>query len=185
MLSTYLAEQEIAYTGEQLRSHWAYRTLGLEGDSIVAFLGRCQVVGDRLVDMEDARAGDKIVAREMLHFIAEHFDSGLEKAVLRQRLLAAIVAEVLGGRKVKELSRRGDDVYCRGRKLTVSVATVSPVSTLIHVGVNVDPEGAPVPAIGLKELGVEAKPLAEEVMEAYRAEMESVQAARRKVRGVR
>jgi len=52
--------------------------------------------------------------------------------------------------------RRGDDIYVNGRKLSISIATVSPVSVKIHIGINVEAKGIPkgVDAIGLKELGI-------------------------------
>jgi len=181
---THFVEQATKYDGQQLKSHWAYRTFGLEGDSIVAFIGECEVAGEALVDLEDARAGEKILARSMLHFIVEHFDPELERAILRQRLLVALVAEALRERGAGEFIRRGDDLYHGDRKLTVSVATISPVSALIHLGINVDPEGATVPAVGLRELGVDATSFAKEVMRNYQTEMASVQRARTKVRPV-
>ncbi|UCC13116.1 MAG: DUF366 family protein, partial [candidate division WOR-3 bacterium] len=39
MKSQYI-EEPIIYTGEQLRSNFAYRTFGILGDSIVAFSGK-------------------------------------------------------------------------------------------------------------------------------------------------
>jgi hypothetical protein len=50
--------------------------------------------------------------------------------------------------------------------------------------VNVDPLGAPVPAVGLAELGIDAKPFALSVLERYRGECEAIELAMRKVRGV-
>jgi len=183
-MTTHLVDKEIRYTGEQLRCHWAYTTFGIEGDSIVAFVGASDVRGDALVDLEDARRGETIVARKMLHFIAEHFEVDLQRAILRQRLLVAILAEALSRRGAKGLVRDGDDLYYTSRKLTVSVATVSPLSSLIHLGVNVEAEGAPVPAVGLEELGIDARELAQEVMQSYKAEMLSIENARTKVRPI-
>jgi hypothetical protein len=55
---------------------------------------------------------------------------------------------------------------------------------LIHLGVNVEAEGAPVPAVGLEELGIDARELAQEVMQSYKAEMLSIENARTKVRPI-
>ena len=54
----------------------------------------------------------------------------------------------------------------------------------VILGVNVDPAGAPVPAVGLEELDIEPEKLAARVMEGYSAECESIEIALRKVRGV-
>lgn len=180
-----LADYEIAYTGEQLRSHWILNTFGQFGDAICAFLGPCRVPTAHLVDLADLREGATIQARQMLHFLAEWFDTDLDRVILRQRLLVALAAELLGELRPQVAVRRsGDDLYIGERKLSVSIATASPVSTLIHFGINVDPEGAPVSAVGLAELGVEPLAFARELMRRLALELESVRGARVKVRGV-
>ncbi|MCD6360381.1 MAG: DUF366 family protein [Armatimonadetes bacterium] len=178
--------EELAYTGAELRSHWIMERFGLRGDAMVAFRGPCDVALSEMVDLEDVAAGASIRSAEMLHFIAEHFESDLERMVLRQRLFMCMVREALSAREgVPDLRRDGDDLYAGGRKLSVSIATASPVSTLMHVGLNVDPTGAPVAAVGLAEWGVDPDELARELLDAYAAELAGVAAARCKVRGVR
>jgi len=184
-MHTLLHSEPLAYTGHQLRSHWILDSFGLQGDAIVAFRGPCEVALSEMVDLADVAAGEAIEAVEMLHLIAEHFDRDLQRAVLRQRLLICTLAEHLAMRPgVPPLRREGDDLFVGERKLTVSIATLSPVSALIHVGVNIDPTGAPVPAVGLAEWGVDADELAREVLEAWAAELRSAHLATCKVRGV-
>ncbi len=97
-----------------------------------------------------------------------------------------MIEEALAARaRVPELRRDGDDLWAGERKLSVSIATASPVSTLMHVALNIDPTGAPVPAVGLAEWGVDPEELAGEVLASYAAEMASADRARCKVRGVR
>ena len=176
--------QEIPYTGCELRSGWIADTAGIEGDALVAFVGPCEVPLEHMVDMEDVRRGVPIKAARMMHFLAEHFDTDLARTVLRQRLLVCLTAEILN-QVISELVRRdGDDLFIGERKLSVSIATASPVSTLIHLGLNIDPSGAPVPAIGLDELGVPVAEVAEQIMAAYVEEMQSCRTARNKVRRV-
>lgn len=182
-MNAYCVRDEIAYTGEQLRSLWIYRTFGIEGDAIVAFAGPCEVSGEALVDQVDATAGDCIRAAQMIHFIVEHFDGDLDRAILRQRLLVCLAAETLRGH-IGDLRREGDDLFVGENKLSVSIATVSPVSTLIHLGINIDPTGAPVRACGLGEFGVEPWRFAEALVAGYVAEMERIARARCTVRGV-
>ncbi len=184
-MQSVLHHEELAYTGHQLRSHWIYETFGAQGDAIVAFRGACRVELSEMVDRADVIAGEDIRAAEMLHLIAEHFDRDLTRAVLRQRLLICMIAERLqGASEVPALRREGDDIYAGDRKLTVSIATVSPVSTLIHVGINVDPTGAPVPACGLGEWGIDVDGFAEALLGAYTREHEDIYLATCKVRGV-
>lgn len=180
-----LADHQIAYLGDQLRSHWILDTFGCFGDAVCAFLGPCEVPTTSLVDLADVREGAIIRARLMLHFIAEWFDADLERAILRQRLLVALAADLLRESCPDlALRRSGDDLYVGERKLSVSIATASPVSTLVHFGINVDPAGAPVSAVGLQELGVEPLAFARELMARFATELEGVRAARVKVRGV-
>ena len=176
--------EQILYTGRELHSHWIAETAGLDGDAIIGFVGPCNVPVEHLVDLEDARRGVGISAAQMLHFVAEHFDTDLATAVLRQRLLVCLTAEILSAASVSQLHRDGDDLFVGERKLSVSIATTSPVSALIHLGLNIDPAGAPVPAVGLTELGVPAPALAQQVMAAYAGELRSCQAACAKVREV-
>ena len=178
------ASGPLTYDGSQLRSHWAFMTFGVEGDVIVYFIGPAQLRGDQLVDLADQKSQALIRAANMLHFIAEHFNCDLPSAVLRQHLLCAIAAEVLSRISGTTIRREGDDLFVDDRKLSVSIATVSPVSALIHLGINIDPAGAPVPAIGLEELGVDSDQAGESIAHAYADEMRQVAAACTKVRWV-
>ena len=73
-----------------------------------------------------------------------------------------------------------------GKKLSVSIATKSITSVLIHTGLNILSEGAPVKASGLtSELGIEdIENFAKEVMKRYAAEIDDIKSAATKVRGV-
>ena len=82
------------------------------------------------------------------------------------------------------MERRGDDLFCQDRKLSVSIATLSPVSSMIHLGLNISAKGAPVPAVGLEDLEVPVRPLAEAVLEAYAEANQSIPFMKSKVRGV-
>ena len=185
-MKTLFCEKEILYDGSQIHSLWAYREFGLLGDGIVAFAGGCDVSPEYMVDLEDLRAGDAIFSRKMLHFIVEHFDSSLELAILRQRLLAAILLERIRHKDTAACAgiiRKGDDLYDGDAKLSVSIATINPVSTKIHFGINIDAEGAPVKAGGLNDYGIDAEPFAEAVMLDYKEEMRSAREVRCRVRG--
>lgn len=184
LLGTALVEERIDYTGLELRSHFIRERAGIETDGLIAFLGGCSVEGEALVDLEDREAGDFISADLMLHFMGEHFAVGPREMNLRLRLLVAIVRELIEkDQSGARIERRGDDLFAHDRKLTVAIATVSPVSGLMHLGINVDPAGAPVQAIGLEELGIDPVGLAGAVLDRYREECRSIEIALRKVRG--
>lgn len=185
-MQTHFADQEIPYTGAELRGGWLREQFGLDGDAIAAFLGPCDVAPEHMVDLEDLAAGACIFSRRMLHFVAEHVDPDLARAVLRQRLLVVIALECIQRLSSQcAVERRGNDLFFAGRKLSISVATTSPTSGLTHLGLNIIAEGAPVPAADLTELGIEPRALALRVMTDYAAEMASVADAQHKVRPVR
>lgn len=185
MIETALLERGIDYTGEQLRSHFVRETSRIGSDGVVAFRGACAVTGEALVDLEDREEHASIIAERMLHFIGEHFACPLREANFRLRLFVTIAAEIL--REAVPgiaVTRRGDDLFVGERKLSVAIVTVSAVSALFHCGINIDPEGAPVPAVGLAGLGVDPGDYAQRVLDAYAEECRSVERALRKVRGV-
>ena len=178
-------KETVEYTGRELRSGWILDTTGFTGDAAVGFVGPCRVETADLVDLDDARMGAIIVAAEMAHVIVEHFDCAITAAVLRQRLLVCILCEILaaGGTAVR---RDGDDVYVGERKLTVSIAAPSVGGTaLIHLGINVNPDGAPVPAAGLGEIGISPVDLLETLLQRYSRELDSAGHAEKKVRTVK
>lgn len=171
---------EIPYTGRELRSGWVGEHTGFSGDIAAAFFGPCHVATEDLVDLDDRRTGATIDAARMLHVLIEHPGCSMESLVLRQRIFVCILCECLAARGVVVV-RDGDDVYVHGRKLTVSIAAPGPHAGLIHLGINVDPSGAPVSAVGLIELGIDERDLARELLDVYAAELVSAAHAQTKV----
>ena len=189
MKSLFLESSEI-YDGSQLISLRNYLKHELLGDSIVSWIGPCNVALDHMVDGEDLLAGAEIRGEKMLHFIVELFDSTLFAAVGVQRLLAAIVKDALADTSTKtalvsQLSRQGDDIFCDDGKLSISIATQSPTSSLIHFAVNVVNRGTPVRTISLEEFGVEPVSCAKLVMTRFTQEIAGIREATRKVRWVK
>ena len=132
---------------------------------------------------EDLRRKAPIASLRMLHLIAEDFSSDLEGAVWRQRLLAAIALDLLHVHpRARKVLRKGDDLYDGKAKLSVSIATVTPVSTKIHFGINILSKGTPVKTRGLADYGIPTARFATSLLKAYAREWEEVQAARCKVR---
>ncbi len=196
-LATQFSKIERAYTGVELRPHFLLTELGLKGPALGAFIGPCQVKTEHLVDWEDRLANDRIEARWMVHFIGEFFGLGLREGVFLQRLLMSLMGEVVNeqllalGRAGSLCRRDGDDLFIPegegsglGRKLSVSIVTASPVSLLLHTGINIDPAGAPVPAIGLQELGITPEAWVPLVLSRFATEWESIHWACAKVRPV-
>lgn len=179
----------IKYDGQQLAPHWIYRELDLLGDAVVAFVGECHVEIAHMVDLEDVKANDAIYSPLMLHYIAEFFQGDLELTVYRQRLLIITAKELIEELTGQHVTRTGDDLYLpridgSPGKLSVSIATSSVTSTLIHTGFNIETEGTPVPTVGLSELGIDVSTFAPELLRRYAAEVEDIWLARCKVRSV-
>ncbi|MCK5578123.1 MAG: DUF366 family protein, partial [Planctomycetes bacterium] len=150
----------IKYDGSPLTSLWAFQKFGIQGDSIVAFKGGCDIPFENMVDIEDLRTKSQIRGDLMLHFIAEHFELDLEKTILRQRLLVILAKEIIETKSRKVLVRQGDDLYVKNGKLSISIATLSPVSGKIHLGLNITNKGTPVKTACLKDLRIEPRSFA-------------------------
>ena len=180
-----LIEKEIKYEGWQLAPHWIYKNFKIQGDAIVGFIGECDVKLTEMVDIEDVINNEPIYSKNMLSFITEQFNVDLVEGVFRQRLLICTIKEALERRGIK-VERSGDDLFVDGKKLTVSIATKSLTSILIHTGINIDSTGAPVKACGLQnDLQItDIKEFANEIMKNYSEELEDIVLASTKVRGV-
>ena len=185
MIKTKFIEEEIKYIGSQLAPHWIYKNFKIQGDAIVAFCGECKVDLTEMVDIEDVINNEPIYSKYMLSFITEQFSVGLTEGVFRQRLLMCIIKELLEERGIFVV-RNGDDLMIDGAKLSVSIATKSTTSILIHTGLNILSQDAPVKACGLtSEFGInDIKEFALEVMKRYSEEIEDIIQAGTKVRGV-
>lgn len=178
-------DKTIDYDGQQLRSHWIFDQTGIYDDMIIGFSGKADVNLDHMVDLEDVMNKAPIYSEKMLHFIVEHFDENLDLAIGRQRLLISIIKDIIE-EEVQEIKlvRKGDDLYFDHKKLSVSIATRSQISTLIHVGLNISTNKTPVPTYGLDDLGLKDSILAKKIMERYVQEINSMRLARVKVKSV-
>ena len=185
MMKTKLIDKEIKYEGWQLSPHWIYKNFKIQGDATVAFIGECDVKLGEMVDIEDVINNEPIYSKSMLSFISEQFNVGLVEGVFRQRLLICKIKEALEARGIFVV-RSGDDLFVDGKKLTVSIATKSLTSILIHTGVNIDSTDAPVKACGLtNDLGItDIEKFALDVMKNYSEEIDDIILASTKVRGV-
>ena len=184
-MKTLFIDNEIKYEGWQLCQHWIYKNFKLQGDAIVAFVGECEVKLTEMVDIEDVINNEPIYSKLMLSFISEQFNVGLVEGVFRQRLLICKIKEALEKRGFV-VTRDGDDLFFDDKKLTVSIATKSATSILIHTGVNIISEGAPIKASGLQsDMKIsDIKDLAQEIMVQYSEEIDDIVMASTKVRGV-
>ena len=170
-------DKEIKYDGTQLSSHFAYKNFGIPDDSVIAFSGPADVKLTEMVDIEDVLNKDPISADRMLHFIVEIFGLDLTGTICLQRLLMTIIQEIINEwiekpeeKKFRLVRRDGDDLFYDKRKLSVSIATASPVSTMIHTALNIEPTGAPITISCLEEMEINPKELALEVIKQFSGE---------------
>lgn len=186
-MQTLFIDKEIKYIGSQLSPHWIYKNFHIMGNAIVSFIGECDVDLSHMVDIEDVINDEPIYSKLMLSFIEESFNSSLVEMVYKQRLLVSITKELIEKKYPSvHITRSGDDLYFGEKKLSVSIATKSITSSLIHFGLNIDADGAPINAADLKsDVGVnDVKEFAIEIMNAYSAEVKDINLAASKVRGV-
>lgn len=185
-------DKEIKYIGSQLAPHWIYKNFHVLGDAIVSFIGEVDVKITEMVDIEDVISNSPIYSKKMVNFIIEQFGISLSECVLRQRFLICIIIEELRIilKDKFQIRRSGDDIFVningKDKKLSVSIATKSTTSGLIHTALNIDPEGAPVDACGLTtDLGItNVEKFAKNVMKRYIEEDTEILEATCKVRGV-
>ena len=178
-------EEKIKYTGKELSPHWILSRFKLYGDSIVSFVGEVEVPIDNMVDVEDRINNEPIYAKSMLNFIIEHFDYSIKEIAMAQIILVQSIREVFLDEYNITLKREGDDLFYDGRKLSVSIATKSVVSGLIHTALNIDCTGAPVKASDINEIGInDVKILAQKIMKRYSDNIEKINFAITKVKGV-
>lgn len=147
-------EDIFEYDGSQINPSWAFQEFGIYGSSIVTWIGPVNITPDNLKDFADV--GLEIKSNYMVNFICEFFDqqpTNMRIAYLRQRLLVMIFRELLTEKGVKT-TREGDDIFVDGRKLSISIASVSLSSAKIHFALNLEDKGTPsdVETIGLYDI---------------------------------
>lgn len=187
-MQTLWVSKKIKYDGSQLRPLFAYENFSLIGNSIVAWVGPCDVTLDHMVDLEDKIQKAKICGDQMLHFIVEVFGQNLICGVALQRLLASHVhTEIMNSCSdlgFKNFIREGDDLYLiqnkKKLKLSISIAGQSAVSTMIHLALNIKNSGTPVPTVSLQDLKISEKKIADSVMKSFSKEFQSVVQASQK-----
>jgi uncharacterized protein len=183
------SDPPLTYTGDQLTPHWVFRQTGLLGPAVAAFAGPAFVDLAHMVDWEDVQSQSPIAANAMLHFVAELFDMPFSTGVALQRLwISAIQQDIHARLGQRCLTRDGNDLWWlpERRKLSVAITTVSPTSVLMHYGVNITRDGAPVPTVGLtSDLGLTDIPaLAHDWGQLLIAEWADIQRGVWKVRAV-
>lgn len=152
MKAIYLNSDSMVYDGSQLHHAFAYEQADELGATICYFTGAADVK-EHLVDLEDSLADDFIKAKKMWHFIIEIPEAAITEMVVWQRLFICMCIDHLKVNfKDLTITRKGDDIMIGDSKLSVSIATLSRFSGLIHVGINIEVgEGCPVKAIGLAD----------------------------------
>lgn len=185
-MKTYFSEMEWPYDGSQLKHLYAYMNFKILGDSVVAWVGPCNVQNIFMADGEDLLAGSEIRGDRMVHFILEKYDIDFFAAVSLQRLISSLAIDVLrqhAGQKeiALQLRRDGDDIYYNNKKLSISIAKKFVNSGVIHFAVNVVNDGTPVETLSLGDLSIDPVLFAKKLLEKIKDESESIRDATQKV----
>ena len=185
-MKTIFIPNEMKYDGTQLAPHFIYKNYNIMGDAMVSFIGPCEVKLTEMVDIEDVVNNEPIYSEKMLHFICEIFNTDLIRGVYMQRLLVTTIKEQLEMKYNQSLIRKGDDLYKNEGKLSVSIATKSPTSVLIHTALNIVTDNTPVKTAGLQsDFSItNVEQFAKDVLNAYNEEVSDIYLATTKVRGV-
>lgn len=185
-MKTKFIRKSFSYTGVQLKPHFAYENYGILGNSAVAWIGPCEIPFENMVDLEDVLAQSPIRGDKMLHFIVEIFNQSLFSAVVLQRLLASIVKDEivvrLGKKSSVVLHRDGDDIFWGSKKLSISIASISVVSTQIHFAVNVNNTNTPVETAALEDFKIDVNDFASTVLKNLSNEFMTIESATQKVK---
>lgn len=182
-------DKKVDYDGSQLRSLFSYMEFGILGDSIIGFRGACDVSIGHMIDGEDRRQNQKICGSDMIHFLVELFDCDLLAGVGVQRVLASLLKDALVSENPElapRFTREGDDIYFMSehgekKKFSISIATRSPVSTLVHFAFNVSNEGTPVPTCALNDFEIDPADFVPNALKAAAQEIQSMREATQKV----
>jgi hypothetical protein len=182
-------DKELFYDGSQLKSLFGYFQCKVAGDSIVSFIGGCDISFENMADGEDIIAKAEIRGGKMLHFIVEKFNIALISGVLLQRLLTSLTVDAIRAlsqdkQMADRLVRDGDDIFLGDKKLSISIAAPSHTSVLIHFAMNITNENTPVATLSLQDLKVDPIKLSQYLMEKFCEEESSIVFATQKVRGV-
>ena len=181
--------KKMKYDGTQLRPLFAYEEYHLLGDSVISWQGPCDISFEQMKDLEDVIALSSIRGANMLHFIVEVFHQNLFSGVTFQRLIAAIIKdvinEILSAKKIRPLLiRQGDDLYSKDKKLSISIASQSILATQIHFALNITNEGTPVKTVSLQDFNIEPKMISVMIMKRICDEFSTIVEATKKVRSL-
>jgi uncharacterized protein len=174
-------DEKLNYDGSQLAPHWIYKKTGIMGDAAVSFIGACDVSDDQMADIEDLLQKKSIKADKMLHFIVEIFGRDCCFAASIQGGFMSEIQNLLLERKVP-VTKNGDDLFIGKGKLSISIASVSPVSALIHIGLNISNSGTPVQTSALEDFDIDPNTFSSTVLKRFNFEFSRIILAASKVR---
>jgi hypothetical protein len=181
-LDVIFIKDRINYDGSQLDTHWILKKTEIMGDCAVAFCGACDIPYKNMVDLEDELAGESIASNNMLHFIIELFGIDTLTAVAIQGVFVAEIQNELLKNNIN-IDKQGDDLFLDDKKLSISIATVSSTSALIHIGLNIGNEGTPVKTCALNDFNINPENFAKYVLERFNKEFNRIKLATTKVKG--
>jgi len=87
-------------------------------------------------------------------------------------LLSVFVSEIQNELLSKgvNVTKKGDDLFIKDGKLSIAIATATPVSTLMHIGINVTTKGTPVKTASLEEHKIDPIQFSSSVLERFNKE---------------
>ena len=148
--------RSLDYSGAELRQgiafDWIPDKTQIKKVNIITGRGIADVKLSEMVDKEDVKNNEPIYSDDMYHMIFEILgETDLEKLVFIQRYIIRLIVDILEERRCDwntpenrpALWVKGDDILSDAGKLSVSIATVSASSGLIHIGLNANAKKFP------------------------------------------
>jgi uncharacterized protein len=182
-LSIVHIDKKIKYDGSQLAPHWIYKNYNTIGDVAACFIGPCDIPYKFMVDIEDIINKDTIFSNEMLHFVVEIFNKNIMFSVLFQNIIISLIQNVLLSYNINVV-KKGDDLFVNDKKLSISIATASIMSALIHIGINIDSNNTPVKTISLNDLNIDINSFKNNILYEVNSEYKRIILASSKVKPV-
>ena len=113
---------------------------------LVSFCGPIKVTLEGLCDLADVYGPEPFIDGYMLHFIGKFENLSSNESVLLQRFFVTHVNNVIANVTEKRLTQQGDDLFYKGKKLSVSI--IAPIDNtkntgdlndyMLHMGLNIN-----------------------------------------------
>ncbi len=163
MMKSYFVDHPLQYTGSQLRPGWPSDAFGVDGDSIIGFVGPASIIESTAGEEELVGDENILISSSMLHLIIAHHEASARETMLLHRLFLSSLLEVLG----TDFYRKSNHIYYQEQQLSICKIRVGHPSSAFHMGFYVKATEQLPGIIGLEDLNISPQFFALHVMNKY------------------